>query len=130
MLFRSKNPDYLGADFGAAPAIPKRIFRIIKLPNTRFQALLAGKVNLLGLSAEQWFTRTGTEEFKSGMIKKLRYPDYTSYSYLGYNHRIHCFRDAATRRALTMLINRQAILDKLYFGCGKISKGPFIPGSV
>ncbi|MBO7328019.1 MAG: peptide-binding protein [Lentisphaeria bacterium] len=125
-----RNPDYLGFDFNAAPAIPKRIFKIIKLPNTRFQALLAGKVNLLGLSAEQWFTRTDIPEFNTGMIKKLRYPDYTSYNYLGYNHRIHCFQDAATRKALTMLINRQAILDKLYFGCGKISKGPFIPDSV
>ncbi|MBQ4328151.1 MAG: peptide-binding protein [Lentisphaeria bacterium] len=125
-----RNPDYIGFDFGAAPPIPRRIFKIIKLPNTRFQALLAGKINLLGLSAEQWFTRTDTPEFNSGAIRKIRYPDYTSYNYIGYNHKVHCFGDAATRRALTMLVNRQAILDKLYFGCGKISKGPFIPGSV
>lgn len=125
-----RNPDYPGKSFGAAPAIARRVFKIIKLPNTRFQALLAGKLNLLGLSPEQWFTRTGSAEFREGKLQKIRYPDYTSYNYIGYNHRTPCFQDALTRKALTMLVNRQAILDKLFFGCGQIAKGPFIPGSV
>lgn len=124
-----RNPDYIGFAYGAAPPIETRIFEVIALPNTRLQSLLAGKISMLGLSAEQWMNRTHSPEFTSGAIAKLRYPDYFSYSYIGYNNKIHCFRDAATRRALTMLINRQEILDRLLYGCGTISKGPIIPTS-
>ena len=125
-----RNPDYIGFAYGAAPPVKTRIFEVIALPNTRLQSLLAGKISMLALSAEQWVKRTDTPEFTSGKIAKLRYPDYFSYSYIGYNHRVACFRDAATRRAMTMLINRQEILDKLLYGCGTISKGPIIPTSV
>lgn len=124
-----RNPDYIGFDYGAAPPLKTRIFKIIKLPNTRFQSLLAGELGMLGLTPEQWKNRTGTTQFTSGKIRKISFPDYSSYSYIGYNHRMHCFKDAATRRALTMLINRQEILDKIKFGLGTISKGPLIPDS-
>ncbi|MBR7130555.1 MAG: hypothetical protein IKC82_01010 [Lentisphaeria bacterium] len=124
-----RNPAYLGNDFGAKPPVKERIFEIIKLPNTRFQALLAGRINMLSLTAEQWMTRTGIQEFTSGKLKKLRYPDCNGYSYIGYNHKIPCFSDGTTRRALTMLVNRQKILDQLLYGCATIAKGAIIPDS-
>ena len=125
-----RNPEYIGAEYGAAPAIDKRIFKIIKLPQTRFQSMLAGEINMLGLTPEQWIKRTGGREFSSGKINKIRFPDFSSYSYIGYNHRTFCFADAKTRRALTMLINRQKILDQLIFSLGQISKGPLMPDSI
>lgn len=124
-----RNPNYIGFDFGAAPPLKTRIFKIVKLPNTRFQYLLAGELGMLGLTPEQWIRRTGIPEFTTGKLRKISFPDYSSYSYIGYNHRIPCFQDAATRRALTMLINRQEILDKIKFGLGAVAKGPLIPDS-
>lgn len=125
-----RNPEYIGFRYAAAPPVDKRIFKIIKLPQTRFQAMLAGEINMLGLTPEQWEKRTGGKEFTSGKLRKLRYPDFSSYSYIGYNHLKPCFADAKTRRALTMLINRQKILDQLIFSLGQISKGPLMPDSV
>ncbi|MBE6390406.1 MAG: hypothetical protein E7043_09615 [Lentisphaerae bacterium] len=124
-----RNPAYIGRAYRAAPAIVHRDFEIIQLPNTQFQSLLAGKIGMLSLTPEQWHTRTGGKEFTSGKFKKLRYPG-MSYSYIGYNQQLACFKDAETRRALTMLIDRQAILEKLMYGCGQLAKGPFAPGSV
>ncbi len=123
-----RNELYIGRNYHAAPPLQKRVFEIIKLPNTQFQSLLAGKTGMLSLSPEQWHLRTGIREFTSGRLKKLRYPG-TSYTYIGYNQRKECFADAATRRALTMLINRQEILQKILFDCGKVAVGPFAPGS-
>ncbi len=125
----SRNDLYCGKAYGAMPPLQKRIFEIIKLPNTQFQSLLAGKIGMLSLSPEQWHLRTNIPEFASGKLKKIRYPG-TSYSYIGYNQRKACFADAATRRALTMLINRQEILQKILFDCGKVATGPFAPGSI
>ena len=124
-----RNEAYPGFRFNAAPPVVNRTLEIIKLPNTQFQSLLAGKIGMLSLSPEQWMKRTGIAQFSTGKIKKYRYPG-LAYSYIGYNHRMHCFRDAETRRALTMLINRQEILERLYYGLGSIAKGPFAPGSV
>lgn len=125
-----RNPDYIGRAFRAAPAVETREFEVIQLPNTQFQSLLAGKIGMLSLTPEQWQTRTGGTEFSSGgKFKKLRYPG-MAYSYIGYNQQLPCFRDAETRRALTMLIDRQAILEKLMYGFGRLAKGPFPPASV
>ena len=123
-----KNPDYLGARYGAAPPLDTRKIDVIKLPNTQFQSLLAGKTGMLSLTPEQWAKRTGSAAFNGGKFRKIRFPG-SSYSYIGYNEKVPCFADAKTRRALTMLIDREEILDKLMYGCGRVAKGPFKPGS-
>lgn len=125
----TRNNSYIGFAYRAAPAVRERQFDIIKLPNTQFQSLLAGKLGMLSLSPEQWQKRTHTREFTDGRLRKFKYPG-SGYSYIGYNQQIPCFRDAKTRQALTMLINRQEILDKLMYGHGQVAKGPFVPGSI
>ena len=124
----SRNESYLGGRFGAAPPLAERVFEIIRLSNTQFQSLLAGRIGMLGLTPEQWTLRTALPQFRSGRLRKLRHPG-SSYSYIGYNQRKPCFADAATRRALTMLIDREAILKNILFDCGRVAKGPFAPTS-
>lgn len=123
-----KNPDYIGAKFGAAPPLNTRKFRIIEVPHTQFQSLLAGHVGILSLSAEQWVKDTANPKFTAGNFKKIRYPG-SAYFYIGYNQQLHCFKDAKTRQALTMLINREEILTQIMYGFGTIAKGPFPPAS-
>lgn len=124
-----RNKYYIGAAWNAAPPAAINIFEIIKLPSTQFQSLLAGQIGMMTLTPEQWTLRTNIPEFTSGTIRKLKYPG-NGYSYIGYNHDKPCFADALTRRALTMLIDRREILNKLLFDCGTIAKGPFAPASV
>lgn len=124
-----RNPGYFGRNYGIAPAIEERIFEIIKHPNTQFQALTGGKVDMLALSPEQWTRRSSIPEFTRGTLKRHRYPG-SGYTYIGYNQQNHCFADKLTRQALTMLIDRERLLKELLYGCGKVVNGPFAPDSV
>lgn len=125
VIFR-RNPAYFGNALGAGPSLEYLVYEIIKHPNTRFQALLAGSLDQLGLTPDQWIQRTGGKEFTSGELKKYRYllPQYT---YIGYNLTRPFFQDKRVRQALTMLIDREKILRDIYFNLAKITTGPFFP---
>lgn len=123
-----RNPEYFGVKLGIAPPLEYRIFEIIKHPNTQLQALFGDKLGMMNLSAEQWVRRADEKPFKDGTLERYRYRG-RGYSYIGYNARNHCFKDAATRRALTLLIDRERILKEVLHGCGTIANGPFAPES-
>ncbi|MBN2640093.1 MAG: peptide-binding protein [Victivallales bacterium] len=128
ILFRRFNK-YFGRNLGIMPPITQLAFELIKHPNTRFQALLAEKIDQMGLTPEQWISRTGTKEFgKNGFIKKFKYPG-RSYSYIGYNLKKPLFQDRKVRLALTHLVNRERILKEVYHNLGQIVSGPFFIGS-
>ncbi|MDD5698704.1 MAG: peptide-binding protein [Victivallaceae bacterium] len=121
--------DYFGKKYGIMPPLKYRVYEIIKHPNTRFQALLAGEIDQLGLSAEQWVKRTDTPLFaKNGKIRKIKYLGH-SYSYIGYNLNNPLFQDKRVRRALTQLVDRKKILREVYHDLGKIVTGPFFYNS-
>ncbi|MEM4247979.1 MAG: ABC transporter substrate-binding protein, partial [Candidatus Nanoarchaeia archaeon] len=67
---------YYGAKYGIMPAIETLAFEIIKDSNTRLQSLIAGKIDRMDLTPEQWVKRTSSKEFdeETGIIKKFKYP--------------------------------------------------------
>ena len=123
-----RNRWFFGNELGIAPPLEYREFEVIKHPNTQLQALFGGKLGMMNLSAEQWVRRAGEKPFKDGTLDRYRYSG-RGYNYIGYNADVHCFKDAATRRALTLLIDRERILKEVLHDCGKIANGPFAPGS-
>ena len=127
LIFR-RNPRYFGAAFGAAPSVEHLVFEVIKHPNTRFQALLGGKLDWLSLLPDQYINRTGGEEFKTGKLKKFRYL-LPQYSYIGYNQKNPLFQDKRVRQALTMLVDREKIKKEIYRDLAQIAVTPFMPGS-
>ena len=127
VVFR-RNPRYFGLRYGAGPSLDYLVYEIIKHPNTRFQALLSGELDQLGLSPDQWIQRADEKPFKDGTLKRYKYllPQYT---YIGWNLRNPLFSDARVRRALTMLIDRERIRKDVYFDLAEIIAGPFFPKS-
>lgn len=123
-----RNSSYFGIPYGAAPSLEYLVFEVIKHPNTRFQALLGGKLDRLGLLPDQYIKRTNTPEFKNGKLKKFRYL-LPQYSYIGYNQKNPLFRDKRVRQALTMLVDRERIKKEIYHGLAEIAVTPFMPGS-
>lgn len=123
-----RNEQYFGKKLGIAPPLKYRVYEMIKLPNTRFQALLAGRLDLLGLTPEQWERRTDVPAFADGTLRKFQYPSHV-YNYIGYNQKLPLFQDRRVRRALTMLVDREKILRDVYCGLGLVAVGPFFPGS-
>jgi peptide/nickel transport system substrate-binding protein len=69
-------------------------------------------------------------------VDKLRKGDYglrifnfpaRAYIYIGWNAADPLFRSAKVRRAMTMAIDRQQIIDNLYYGFAEVCTSPFIP---
>ncbi len=121
--------NYFGNALGVGPAIDTLSCELYQAPNTRFQALLAGKLDILDLTAEQWTNRLNIPEFQSGKLKKYKHLS-NSYTYIGYNLRNVLFQDKRVRQALTLLIDREKILREVLFGLGKVTSGPFFSETV
>jgi peptide/nickel transport system substrate-binding protein len=117
-----RNEDY----WGRKPYLDKIVIRIIQDATAALTALKASEVDFQPrLTAIQWAQQTSGSAFESKFAKtKYRYP---SYSYIGWNQEKPVFKDKLVRQALTMLLNRQQIVDSLRFGLGTIATTHFTP---
>ena len=116
------NPNY----FEHRPKIDKIIFHVISDPMTRFLMLKSGQIDVDGLEPMQYerqLDKTFHKEFAT-----LELPSH-SYTYLGFNLRLKKFQDPRVREALSLAIDREALIDVLFLRHGKVCTGPFLPGS-
>ena len=127
LVFR-REPAYFGNAYGAAPSLEYLVYEVIKHPNTRFQSLMGGELDRLGLLPDQYIKRTDTESFKTGKLKKFRYL-LPQYNYIGYNQKNPLFQDKKVRQALTMLVDRERIRKEIYHDLAETAVSPFMPGS-
>jgi peptide/nickel transport system substrate-binding protein len=115
-----KNPDY----WGQKPHLNAIVFKIITNEDVSLQVLKKGELDFQPrLSRTQWFMQTGSAEFKEKFYR-IHYP-YPSYSYIGWNMRNPLFQDRRVRQALTMLMNREAMLSQIFHCLGVVATGPF-----
>ncbi len=128
-LVFERNENYWGRKYGIMPPLKKLVFEFIQHPNTRFQALLAGKIDQSALTPEQWSRKSNTAEFKNAKLRKYRHLS-SSYFYIGYNLKNPLFQDKKVRQALTMLVDRNRIIRDIYKGEAEPVIGPFAPNSV
>lgn len=109
--------------WGRRPAIGRLDFQVVAEDTVALQVLKKGELDFAGLRPIQWVRQTDSERFKKNFEK---YQFYTpSYSFIGWNMRRPFFSSKQVRRALTMLINRKEMLEKLNFGLGRVVTGPF-----
>ena len=124
-----RNEKYFGKKYGIMPPIKYRVYKTIKHPNTRFQAILADRLDMLELTPEQWIKRTDVKQFKKkGKLRKLKFLG-RAYSYIGYNQSNDLFKDRRVRIALTHLVNREKILRDIYHNLAVITTGPMFINS-
>lgn len=118
-----RNEDYWAKGTEKFPDIKKIRFQIVAEDTVALQLLKKGELDFAGLRPIQWVRQTDTEKFKKQFE---RYQFYSpGYTFIGWNMKRDFFKDARVRRAMTLLVNREAILQKLNFGLGKIVTGPF-----
>lgn len=118
-ILLERNENY----WGAKPGIQKMDFQVVSEDTVALQLLKKGELDYAGLRPVQWVRQTGSEKFNE-RFNKFQY--YTpSYSFIGWNSRRPYFADKRVRRAMTMLTNRRAMLEKLQFGLGRVVTGPF-----
>ena len=114
------------AYFRHPPFIRRQIYHYIGDPSTEFMMLKAGKLDIGGLSPLQLTRQVGAAFREKFAIYEQ--PS-QSYTYLGFNLRKGPFTDPRVRRALSLAIDRQEIIDLLFFSHGSPCYGPFMPGS-
>ena len=108
---------------GEKPNLDRIVFKIITDDNAALQVLKSGEMGLMSLTPIQWVKQTETRKFKRMFDKHTYY--LPGYGYIGWNTRRPFFESRMVRRAMTMLVDREAILERLRFGFGKIVTGSF-----
>ena len=118
-----RNEDYWGQKIGRMPAVKEIDFKIISEDTVALQILKKGGLDLASLRPIQWVRQTSSAKFNERFAKyQFNTP---GYSFIGWNLSRPYFSDKKVRRAITMLVNRQEILEKLNFGLGRVVTGPF-----
>ena len=94
------------------------VFKIITDDPPTLTALKKGELDLTALTPIQFVTQTNTPKFLKEYVKDSYYA--FAYSYIGWNCKKMLFSDKRVRRAMTLLINRQQILETLMYGRGLV----------
>jgi peptide/nickel transport system substrate-binding protein len=115
------NPDF-PAEMGGRPYVDRLVYRIIPEPTTLLTELLNGNIDYyIAVSADQ----VGQVE-QSPSARIVSFPD-RAFVMMGWNQRREMFRDVRVRRALTMALNRQAIVDAVRRGYGELGNSTIPP---
>ena len=116
------NEDY----FEKKPKIDRILYKFLPDANTTFLMLKQNSIDIGGLSPLQ-ISRQVEENFFDNyqIISKESF----SYTYMGFNLKKDKFKDIRIRKALSYAIDRQELVDILFFGYGKVCKGPFLPNT-
>ena len=114
------NDDY----FEGRPYIDRYVYRIIPDESTIFLELETEGVDMSGLTPLQWTRQTETDFFKNH-FQKFKYPSF-GFTYIGYNLLDPKFCDVRVRKALNYAVDKNAIIDTIFFGLGVVTTGPFV----
>jgi peptide/nickel transport system substrate-binding protein len=112
--------------FDGKPKIDKILYKFLPDPNTSFLYLKQKKLDIGGLTPIQ-IDRQIDDNFRKNFTI-IQKPSF-AYSYMGFNLKNEKFKDIRIRQALSLAIDRQELVDILFFGYGKICNGPFLPDS-
>ncbi len=114
----ARNPHYWRAPL---PRLERAVWRVIPDQSTMLTQLLTGDIDLM----EGIPPRDAERIRHHPDLQLITFPD-RSYVFIGWNLRRPPFSDARVRRALTMAIDRTAVLDTVLRGFGRPSLGPIL----
>ena len=112
------NPDY----WAGKQAIDDLVFAITTDQAVRQQKLIAGECHVT-----PYPNPADIEALKGDPNLVVMEQEGLTVGYLAYNTKVAPFDNATVRKALNMAINKQAILDAVFQGAGKIAKNPIPP---
>ncbi len=116
------NPDY----FEHKPNIERIAFHVVPDSMTRFLMLRSKELDIGSLSPIEYEKKLDDSFFEDFNI----YENIAlAYTYLGFNLHKKKFQDPRVRKALSLAIDRQEIVDIMFFGHAQVCTGPFLPTS-
>ena len=112
--------------FGKIPKIDTIKYKFIPDPTTSFAMLNQQKLDLGGLTPLQ-VDRQLKQNFKNNfsIFESASF----GYTYIGFNLKRDKFKNNKLRKAINLAIDKQEIIDILYFSHAKVCTGPFLPNT-
>ncbi|MBA2243587.1 MAG: hypothetical protein H0W11_01400 [Gemmatimonadetes bacterium] len=115
------NPDFPEA-LGGRPYLDRFVYRSIPEMTTLLTELLTGRIDVyLGVNPNQ------TDQIKNSQGVELEAYPFRQWVFIAWNTRRPQFQDARVRRALSMAIDRQQIVEALLYGYGEVGRGTLTP---
>ncbi|MEA3369701.1 MAG: peptide-binding protein, partial [Campylobacterota bacterium] len=112
--------------FEGRPKIERISFHVIADPMTRFLMLKSSTLDIGSVEPMAYERQLEPAFFdKFNIYEEIS----RSYTYLGFNLRLEKFKNPDVREALSLAIDRQEIVDILFFKHAKVCTGPFLPGT-
>lgn len=102
--------------------IENLVFAITVSPSVRKQRLLAGECHVMSYP-----NPADVESLKANPNLKVLQQEGLNVGYLAFNTRIEPFDDVRVRKALSMAIDRESIIDVVFQGYGTIASNPIPP---
>jgi peptide/nickel transport system substrate-binding protein len=123
-LMLAKSDTYWGEE---KRHVEKLVYRVITDDNAAFQALKSGEIDVSRISPEQYELDTSKPSFQKNFYVEKTFSPVDGYfgglTYMGWNTRRPKFSDKRVRRALTMLVDRDTLLEKVWRGLGRVATG-------
>ncbi|MFC1830745.1 ABC transporter substrate-binding protein [Thermodesulfobacteriota bacterium] len=112
------HPDY----WAGKAAIDDLVYAITPDPSVRYQKLKAGECHVM-----PYPNPADLEAMATDPDVNLLQQEGLNVGYLAYNTQVAPFDNPKVRKALNMAINKEAILDAVFQGAGKVAKNPIPP---
>lgn len=117
-----KNDSY----WGEAPALPGVLVRIVPDSETRNIMFRNGELDILDLD----YMLDYIEQYKTEMPDRLTHNPRVGITFFSFNEDNKPFDDVRVRKAVSMLVDRQSIIDSLLGGVGAAENGIFPRGLI
>lgn len=111
--------------WGRKPKIKKVVFKFITNPVAALQALRSHEVDYMEPTSEQFVQMSSDEQFKAEFQCLSIWQPSEPYYFIGWNQVRPFFKDRKVRLAITHIVDREAIVEHLLNGNGKVVTGPF-----
>jgi peptide/nickel transport system substrate-binding protein len=109
------NPDF-PAELGGRPYLDRIVFRVIPDPTTLLTELQTGQIDFYMVPTPEQAQRIEADP----NLRLVAYPD-RSFVLIGWNQRRPPFDDVRVRRALTMAIDREGVVNAVRYGHGELA---------
>jgi peptide/nickel transport system substrate-binding protein len=109
------NPDF-PEELGGRPYLDRIVFRVIPEPTTLMTELQTGSLDFYMVPTPEQAKRIEVDP----NLRLVAYPD-RSFVLIGWNQRRPPFDDVRVRRALTMALDRQGIVEAVRYGYGELA---------
>jgi peptide/nickel transport system substrate-binding protein len=115
------NPDF-AESLGGRPYVDRLVYRYIPESTTRLAEFLAGEVDVYLVVAP-----SQVAEIEARPETRVITYENRNYAFINWNGRRTFFQDPTVRRALTLAIDRQRIVEVAREGLGRVAEGPVPP---